>query len=331
MKDPRLRNNPPAKPREVLGKKIAHEYQEHRYDREHPDLHQVFREFRRLLDSYSREQPRAAFAEIHVSGGWEAWSKYYGVAQDEFHFPFNSGFIGIEWKLDQVRKLVDEFYAGLPEDAWPNAHTGNFDEWRAASRFGPAGARQAAMLLLTLRGTPLLYYGEEIGMSNTVIPPEYERDPMGKRIGLNRDPQRTPMQWDPGPYAGFSAHNTPRLWLPVNSNYRQVNVETELQDPASFLNLYRELIALRKSSPALQLGSFQTLESAPEGCYAYLRLYGDEIILVALNFSSEPLKLPLSERMRGEIAVSTLMDRSGPFDPLDLELRGQEGVVIKML
>jgi alpha-glucosidase len=249
---------------------------------------------------------------------------------DEFHFPFNPGFIGVEWKVEQVRQFIDEVEAALPEGAWPNAHTGNFDEWRVVSRFGETGARQAALLLLTMRGTPLIYYGEEIGMTNVVIPPEFEQDPMGKRIGLNRDPQRTPMQWDPGPHAGFSDHTTPRLWLPVSSNYRQINVERELADPHSMLNLYRALIALRRRTPALVAGSYTPIEGIPEEVYAFLRQAGEQQVLVALNFSQQACGFSLPQPGRGEILLNTRLDRTGRMDLANLELGPQEAIVIEL-
>jgi alpha-glucosidase len=230
-----------------------------------------------------------------------------------------------------VRELIEEVEACLPEGAWPNAHTGNFDEWRVVNRFGEAGARQAAMLLLTMRGTPLLYYGEEIGMTNVAIPPEYEKDPMGKRIGLNRDPQRTPMQWNRGPHAGFSDHTTSKLWLPVSSNYRQVNVETQLADRRSMLNLYRQLIAYRKGNPALIQGSFSPVKKIPETCYAYVRQSGPLRILVALNFAQEPCWLALPQFVQGEIVLNTFLNRSGPVDLDGFELGANEGLMIELL
>jgi alpha-glucosidase len=330
MKDPELRDNPPGEPRNIGGKKLAHEYQQHTHDREHPDLHRVYSDFRKLLDSYSEDRPRAAFAEIHVSGGWEAWCAYYGQALDEFHFPFNPAFIALEWNAQKVRQVIDEIEATLPQGAWPNYHTGNFDEWRVVTRYGAAAARTAAMLLFTLRGTPMIYYGEEIGMTNVPIPPEYERDLMGKRIGLNRDPQRTPMQWAPSPHAGFSAHTTPSLWLPVSSNYRTLNVETQLADPRSILNLYRELIAVRRATPALCFGSYRPLDGVPEDVYAYLRELDGERLLAAINFAGEPRRVSLADYGQGEVRLNTYLDRKGPIDLAQFELGAHEGLLIKL-
>ncbi len=331
LKDPELRDNPPQEPREIQGKKIASDYQEHKYDREAEGLHDIFRKFRQLLDTYG-EPERIAVAEVHVSGGWPVWAQYYGQNLDEFNFPFNPAFIGLPaWNAQEVRKVVDEIEAALPEGAWPNAHTGNFDEWRPVSRFGEQGARQAAMLLLTMRGVPLLYYGEEIGMTNGVIPPELEKDPMGKRISLHRDPQRTPMQWNPGPHAGFSDHTTAQLWLPVSPNYRQLNVESELSEPRSMLNLYRRLIALRKTSQALVTGSYIPIDEAPEDCYLFLRQSGDQRMLVALNFAGEPRKICLPELGEGEILLNTFLDRESVRQDLSaMELRAQEGVLVRL-
>lgn len=329
LKDPELRDNPPAEPRTINGKKMAAEFQQHRYDREAPGLHEIYREFRQVMDSFGDKPPRAAFAEVYVAGGWPEWAHYYGPAQDEFQFPFNNGFIATPWKAQIVRKVVDDVEAALPPEAWPNAHTGNFDEWRVATRFGEPGARSAAVMLLTLRGTPLLYYGEEIGMQNNPIPPELEKDPFGKRVGLSRDPQRTPMQWDPGPNAGFAPLNTPRLWLPIASNYRQINVETELADPGSMLNLYRKLLAYRKVSPALQAGSYTPVDGVPEDTFVYIRQLEGERVLVALNFSDQAQRVELADLGQGDVKISTHLDREGPVEMGDIQLRPNESLVIR--
>ncbi|MEW6749377.1 MAG: DUF3459 domain-containing protein [Candidatus Latescibacterota bacterium] len=199
-----------------------------------------------------------------------------------------------------------------------------------ATRFGREGARGAAMLLLTLRGTPLLYYGEEIGMTNAAIPPEYEQDPFGKRLRLSRDPQRTPMQWDAGPHAGFSAPTTPRLWLPVGGDYRQVNVEAQTADPRSLLGLYRRLIAFRRESTALVSGTYVRVDPVPPDCYAYLREAGAERVLVAINFGDQEHTFGVPFSGQGELVVSTALDRQGPV-PLDaVRLRPHEGWVVEL-
>jgi alpha-glucosidase len=163
------------------------------------------------------------------------------------------------------------------------------------------------------------------------IPPELEQDPFGLRVpGLGRDPYRTPMQWNAGPNAGFSAPGTPRLWLPLAADYRKVNVERELADPTSILNLYRRLLAYRKSSPALQWGDYQALEDVPDGCYVYMREANGHRTLIALNFSHEEQQIALRAMGTGKIAISTHLDRAGAVDLAELALHGDEGVIVEM-
>ena len=188
----------------------------HLYDKGHPDVHGIYRALRRLLDGYGGEHPRVAIGEIHILD-WKEWASYYGANQDEMHMPFNFGLVCAAWNAQAIRQSVDALEANLPPGAWPNNVLGNHDEPRIVSRAGPARARLAMLLLLTLRGTPTLYYGDEIGMHNGDIPPERVYDPMEKNmsgLGLGRDPARTPMQWDRSPNAGFCPPNV-EPWLPI--------------------------------------------------------------------------------------------------------------------
>jgi alpha-glucosidase len=224
---------------------------------------------------------------------------------------------------------VDELEAALPPFAWPNYVLGNHDIGRLASRLrGQAQARLAAMLLLTLRGTPTLYYGDELGLENGVIPPEKIQDPQGRNLGpeRTRDVARTPMQWDDSPYAGFS---TVEPWLPVSADYVTRNVAVQSADPRSILNLYRRLLWLRRRSPALYGGSYRPLE-ADEDCFVYLRTADDERRLVALNFASESRRLAVPDVGAGRVILSTHLDREEGVSLLGLELRPHEGVIVQL-
>ena len=217
------------------------------------------------------KRPRLSVGEIHMFE-WEKWVQYYGQDLDELHMPMNFQLLGVDLQVDNIRQVVDSLEQVLPPGAWPNYVLGNHDENRIASRYSEAGARLAAMLLLTLRGTPTLYYGDEIGMLEAFIPPEQQQDPWGISVpGLGRDGCRTPMQWNDQPQAGFSPVRASSPWLPINDNYRVTNVEMQLRDHGSLLNLYRQLLSLRKSSPALQVGDFTQIEPIHEHCYAYRR------------------------------------------------------------
>jgi glycosidase len=332
LKDPLLRDNPPNPDPGQSQHKPLGEYdsQRHVYDKNHPGIHGIYREFRQILDHYSQERPRVSIGEIHLFD-WQKWCRYYGQQLDELHMPFNFAMLGVPWEAQAVRNVVDSLETALPPGAWPNYVLGNHDETRLATRYGHAEARVAAMLLLTLRGTPTLYYGDEIGMTEVPIPPGQKKDPWGRNVpGLGRDGCRTPMQWTSGPNAGFSASDTPQLWLPLSDNYEQVNVETELQDPHSLLNLYRKLLAYRRSTPALQRGSYRPLDAGPKDCYVYVRQAGSQSILVALNFSDREQRLSLTDSPGAKRVLSTHPDDQDRVKPKDFVLRGNEGVIIEL-
>jgi alpha-glucosidase len=251
--------------------------------------------------------------------------------------PFNFQLLKVPMQATPVREIVEGLEASLPPGAWPNYVLGNHDESRLATRLGPENARLAAMLLLTLRGAPTLFYGDEIGMQDVPVPLDAQQDPWGIRVpGLGRDKCRTPMQWDDGPNAGFSKAPGGKTWLPLAADYKQVNVKNQLEQPESILNLYRRLLALRRSSPALQTGDYIPIDDAPEDCFVFLRRsLASRAILVALNFSTRERRLSLTVGNSGRLLASTLMDRnpqdgSQHIDPSSLVLRGKEGILIEL-
>jgi alpha-glucosidase len=181
------------------------------------------------------------------------------------------------------------------------------------------------MLLLTLRGTPTIYQGEEIGMTDVPIPPEKVQDPWERNVpglGLGRDPERTPMQWEAGVNAGFSAAEP---WLPIAADASTVNVAIQAADPASILSLYRALIRLRRTEPALSVGDYHP-RRADESVLCYERQYEDQHLLVALNMSGEAQSL--SGLPSGRLLVSTALDRADERANGNLALRPDEGCVI---
>lgn len=332
MKDPQLRDNPPAPQDDKAFHRAMGNYdsQIHLYDSAHPDIHEVYREFRELLDAYSHERPRVAIGEIYLPD-LEEWASFYGEDLDELHMPFNFTLLGTEWDAQAIRQAVASLENVLPPGAWPNYVLGNHDESRLATRYGRTEARVAAMLLLTLRGTPTIYYGDEIGMTDVSIPPEKQQDPWDKNVpGMGRDPCRTPMQWAASPHAGFSPPETEELWLPLPEEYETVNVEREMDKPRSILNLYRRLLTYRDATPALQRGSYRALDGVPETCYAFLRQTEGERVLVALNFSAEEVRVSKSSLGGGRLVISTHLDRRGSVDLTDLTLRSNEGVIIEL-
>ena len=337
MKDPELRDNQPN-PNAAVEAQLFKDLGEygnwiHVNDKGHPDVHGVYRELRAILDEYSAQAPRMMVGEIH-DFDLEKWAAYYGEpGKREFHQPFNFALIGVPWDAQEVRRRVDMMDAAVPPWGWPNNVLGNHDEHRLASRFGKENARTAAMLLLTLRGTPTLYYGDEIGMTDVEIPPELEQDPWGINmpgLGLGRDPERTPMQWSAEPHAGFSPPATEQTWLPVAADYAAVNVAVELDDPTSILNLYRALLGMRADSAALQLGAYQALDTNTRSCFVYTRQAPGERLIVALNFTDKIQVIDSGQSGQAEVLLSTHLDRGGTVNPERLGLRPREGVILRI-
>lgn len=328
IKDAELRDNPPdpnappdLPPNDIFGRQL------HIYNWDQDEVHEVIREIRRVLDEYD---DRCGIGEVW--GELPRWIKYYGEHGDELHLPFNFRLIELPWQAQAMRRSVDELEAALPEFAWPNYVLGNHDRPRLASRFGgEAQARTAAMMLLTLRGTPTLYYGDELGMENGIIPPEKVQDPQGINLGVERtrDVARTPMQWDAGPNAGFCPPGV-EPWLPISADYTTRNVAVQSEQPRSILNLYRKLLWYRRNTPALYGGSYRSLDVENEDCFVYLREAGDERRLIALNFSDAPCFISIPGEQSGTIAISTYLDREGKENLARLELRPNEGLLIEV-
>jgi alpha-glucosidase len=328
-RDPELRDNPLVElgegEQELTGLELAKRWAgQQRHDEDWPEVHEILRGFRRTLDAYA---DRIAVGEVYLLD-LQALARYYGRA-DELHLVHNFVFVHQPWKAEAFHAIVDEFWSLLPEGAWPAWFLGNHDHPRVASRYddggnGPARARVAAMMVLTLRGTPFLYQGEELGMTDSEVPPELVVDVDG------RDPERTPMQWDGSPTAGFT---TGIPWLPVPDSAREVNVAAERDDPRSMLSFYRRLLWYRKGSAALRGGDYRSLDDAPDGCYAYLRSEGDERLLVALNFTGQPLAYRAGAAGGGgRLELTTDPDRrtGGPVGLDPLELGPGEGVVVRL-
>ncbi len=333
LKDPHLRDNPPNLTQQRVMHKPMGDYdsQLHIYDKGHPDVHNIYRALRSLLDSYGVEQPRVVIGEMHIFD-WKEWASYYGANLDEIHMPFNFGFVSAAWNAQAIRQSVEALEANVPPGAWPNHVLGNHDEPRIVNRIGPTQARLAMLLLLTLRGTPTLYYGDEIEMHDGDIPPQRVQDPLEKNVpgrGLGRDPERTPMQWDSSPNAGFCLPDV-EPWLPIPAAYKQVNVAVEREDPHSMLTLTRTLLEIRRTTPALNGGSYRPLDNVPEDCLVYLRQFGNQRRLIALNFSNRELIVRLAESGAGQLILSTHLDREKQIDLTALRLHSNEGCIIKL-
>ncbi len=255
------------------------------------------------------------------------WAHFYGEAQDEIHVPFNFHLINAPWTSDGVRRAIEGVQGVLPDGAWASWVLGNHDQPRVASRIGRHQARTAMLLLLTLRGTPTLYYGEEIGMVDVPVAHDQARDPWERREpGKGRDGERSPMQWDASPNAGFcSPDATP--WLPLAPDARQVNVAAQAEDQESLLTLTRRLIRLRREHPVLALGDFAAFGSTPDGTYAFRRISPDGAVTIALNLTDAPARL--AGVAAGRVLVGTHPERDGAGVGGELVLAPNEALVIE--
>jgi len=328
LKDELFRDEPPDPDWDGMSR---HKSLQHIYTANLPGVHDIIRRMRTELDEYD---DRVMVGELYLPN--DELVKYYGQDLDECHLPFNFRLIYLAWNAQVVRQAVDAYEAALPAGAWPNWVLGNHDRPRIASRVGQAQARVAAMLLLTLRGTPTTYYGEEIGMENVPIPPEFVQDPPAVNQPeiahiVGRDPERTPMQWDGSPNAGFAADGV-LPWLPVASDYAERNVARQEADPTSMLSLYRALTRLRRAEPALCAGDYVSLDAGVENVFAYLRTAPKaDRFLVVLNFGAEVYTLDLSHVARkAAIAVASDMRRQGTVDLASLRVGPDEGVVLRL-
>jgi alpha-glucosidase len=321
IKDDRFRDNPPNPAFRPGDDPFTRLLRVHSGDR--PEVHGVIAKMRRVVEEYAGD--RVLIGEIYNTV--ERLVAYYGEGGRGCHFPYNFQLIVLPWKAREIDAAIRRYESLLPPGAWPSWVLGNHDRARIASRVGRAQARVAAVLLLTLRGTPTLYYGDEIGMTDVPIPPDQVRDPFELNVpgmGLGRDPERTPMQWSAAPGAGFT---TGAPWLPVAADYRVTNVETQRCDPESMLALHQRLLALRRAEPALALGTYTPVDAEGD-VLAYLREHAGSRFLVALNLGPSPASLAFDGA--GEVALSTHPDaRDAPVRGR-VALRGDEGVVVRL-
>jgi len=331
IKDDQFRDNPPN-PDYVPGQDDPAHRWTPLYTADRPEMQQVVAEMRRVVDAFSDGQSsRVLIGELYLP--LERLVAYYGAnaegVLEGVQLPFNFQLIGAEWQAKRIDRLIRDYEAALPTGAAPNWVLGNNDKPRIASRVGSQMARLAAMLLLTLRGTPTLYYGDEIGMTDVDIPRHEVQDPFEKNQpgkGLGRDPQRTPMQWSSAPHAGFT---TGQPWLRLAADWQTRNVESQARDTASILTLYRQLIALRRTHPALNQGAFEALDG-PADVLAYARSAAGQRLVVLLNFGAHPATVSSALMQTDAIILASTAPARGRLVEGNLVLWGYEGVVLAM-
>lgn len=270
-----------------------------------------------LKEKKYRHKQRFMVAETYTEGTdpAQAYVSFYSAIDPEVAAPFNFEGLYLGWEASKWTRFLRAFQYGIQDlntQCIASYAFGNHDNPRMVSRMGEAAARSAALMELTLPGMAFIYYGEEIGMRNVKLDPVFIRDPQAKYdLHRSRDPERTPMQWSAEPNAGFSqAHGT---WLPVAPDYAARNVAVERHDPGSFLTLYRKLIHLRNTSPALKYSYFRVLETGNPDILGYVRVAESEQYVILINFSNRKVKcvpgVKLSKLVLSSEPATKLADR----------------------
>ncbi len=305
IKDAQLRDNPPATEDDDFDVQLFG--QRPVYNGNRPEVHDVLRHWRTVTDGY--DPPRILIGETPVKV--DVLADYYGQGNDELQLAFNFPFITAPFEAAALRRVVEDTESLLPAGAWPAWTGSNHDMSRFSSRWAegdPAKIQLALVMLLCLRGTPVLYQGDEIGLGDRAVAHEDMRDPLGVAYFpayAGRDAMRTPMPWRPGPGGGFTDAGT-RPWLPLGDTAHEAEgtVEGQRSDPQSILSFVRHLISLRRATPDLQIGPYATVASA-DGVWAWRRGAG---VLVALNLSGQESGL---EGIEGRILMATERERQG--------------------
>ena len=296
-----------------------------KYTADQPETHEIVHEMRLLLDRYHQ---RVLIGEIYLP--IPELVAYYGATPDLLgaQMPFNFQLIQTGWQAERIAELIQQYEAAVPAGAWPNWVMGNHDQARLATRIGEAQARVAAVLLLTLRGTPTMYYGDELGMPDVHIAPDQVVDPAEKNqpgIGQGRDPERSPMLWSDTPNAGFTTPEA-KTWLPLISTWQAFTVAAESADATSILELYRRLLALRRAHPALHSGDISEV-MAKDGVLSYLRTTEGETFQVFLNMTAETCWMPCRN---GTLLLNSLLDRTNTSASEWIELRAAEAAILAL-
>ncbi len=303
-----------------------------RYNKHHPETHKILKDIRSVLDSYP---DKTSVGEIENEDP-RVTASYYGN-NDELHMNFYFDLMFCVWKASAFRRCIERWENILPEEAWPAYTFNNHDRDRALSRYdlkgkGDIRARVIALMLLTLRGTPFIYYGEEVAMKNAKLPKHALKDPVGIKwfpFYQGRDGARTPMQWEERLGAGFTTGDP---WLPIGPELNKRSVSVQENDPDSLLSFYKNLIWLRKELPSLQTGSYQTLEKGvTSNCFLYLRELDSERLMIAINFSDVKKKVQLTkEDKQFEILISTDPLRKEKTTGNSIELGPNEGCLLRV-
>lgn len=320
LKDEQFRDNP-VNPDWKEGEPYANKLFT-KYTRNQPGIHELIASMRTVVDEYSPE--RMLCGELYLPV--KQLVAYYGYRSPELHMPLNLEIAWADWSGDEMVKIIEGYCRELPSDAWPTWTISTHDNTRLAARVHGDQSRVVTTMLLTLGGTPTHYYGEEIGMRGVPIPPEEAIDPQGRLSGRNRDPARTPMQWSNTRHAGFSDADP---WLPIGKDLHHANVAAQAEDPQSLLTLHRKLIALRSERNVLVVGDHQIL-ARKNPLLAYSRSTSAEKLAVILNPTDDPQTFRHPEIASGQVLLSSFLDRERDNVQGEIELRGDEGILVEL-
>ena len=304
------------------------------YSADQPEVHEIAREMRSVAAEFGED--KLLIGEIYLPA--EKLVTYYGREGDGLHLPFNFNLVWQPWRADALLAYVKRYESVLPSQdtlpasGWGSWVLGNHDQKRIASRIGPAQARVAMLILLTLRGTPTLYYGDELGLENVPIPASQGQDPFGHaHPDQGRDPVRTPMPWSSaasgsGADSGGFTEGSP--WLPLGDDNQKKNVETSKQDETSMLRLTRRLLTLRKQEPALSLGAWSEVDVDGD-VLAYARYDDQQRFVILANLDAEPKTVRLNEGFQGMVEFSTLAVTNQVKVGTDVSLEVDEALIIR--
>lgn len=272
---------------------------------------------------------RLLIGEIYLPP--EKLVRYYGdSAGSGVQLPFNFQLVFADWRAESLAALIRRYESLIPAGEWPNWVLGNHDQSRIASRVGPERALLAAMLLLTLRGTPTLYQGDELAMQDVEIPPDRIRDPWELNmpgLGEGRDPVRTPMRWDTSAHAGFCPDDV-EPWLPIGDRVDTFNVQTQQADPTSPLNLHRRLLAARRSNKALSLGGCRHVEAHGD-VLTFVREHAGRRVMVAINLGATSAACPV-QRLGAAQTVRVLVGTRSQRDGESIETAAQSAGRVRL-
>ncbi len=334
-KDPLLRDDP-VNPHYKKGRDPGYAARTHTYSSGWPQMYAYLAELAAVLkeDKYvhsHRFMVTEAYPE--TANPIEEYLEFYEGMDPEVAAPFIFEGMWLEWSAKAWRTFLTELHMAMDDFSplcIPSYAFGNHDQPRIASRFGEAKARAAAVLLLTLPGMAFIYNGDELGMIDGNIPPEMVMDPAAGQGGPGRDPERTPLHWSAGPNAGFSRAKT--TWLPLADNYKTHNVETELQDPNSFLTLYRRLGELRNTSSALRTGAVELVDTTSTNVLGLLRRSDSDAYVTFINFSAKSANFSVKASITpGSFVLSSESGtKRRAFRQGKLSLRPHEAVIFKV-